>query len=322
MFNKLIIKNRKNKSLNSQILLIIFFLAMIIFLSIKSPFFFTWNNWRNILDHTALQIILALGMTFVIASGGIDLSVGAIAGLSGIFMAISMKSGVSVNLSIFIGIIGAIFLGFSNGYIISKFNINPFIITLGTMWIYRGLSLIITNGQPIYGFFKSFNVFGKGSFGPITVPILMAIIASILCFIILKRTKWGQYSLAIGGNESALLRSGVNVKRYKISIYIFSAIAGSIAGLILTSRLSTAEPNAGIMLELEAIAAVALGGSRMKGGQASILGTIIGSLLLGVLRNGLTILSIPSYYQQFIMGIIVVMAVIVSEIQGGEIVNE
>lgn len=299
----------------TQLFLLGILALLVIFLSIKSPFFLTWTNIRNILDHSSLQLIMAIGMTFVISSGGIDLSVGSIVALTGICIGLLLKGGVSVVLSSIIGVLIGGILGVFNGIIISKLKIAPFIVTIGSMSLYRGLSLVITEGMPIYGFPIRFTYFGKGDLGKINPPIMIATFIVILSVFLLKYTKWGQYTLALGGNEEALRRVGVPVNFYKTTVYMFSGLTSGLAGLIFTSRLNAAEPNAGFMLESDIIAAVILGGTSMKGGKASISGTVIACLLLGVVRNGLTILSISSYYQQLFIGSIIIISVSISEIR-------
>ncbi|RQD77604.1 MAG: ABC transporter permease [Candidatus Syntrophonatronum acetioxidans] len=297
----------------SQILLSILLLAIIVGLSSVSPFFLTWNNFRNILDHTSLHIVLALGMTFVICTGGIDLSIGSVSALSGVCMAVAMHAGLPVPQSIFIGIVAGMLIGLVNGTIISLLEINPFIITLGMMSVSRGLALIITGGIPIYGFGRSFTWWGSGYIGPLNPPILIAGILTIVSAIVLNMSKMGYYTLALGGNEEALRRSGVKTNFYKILVYVFCSLTAALGGFIVTARLNTAEPLAGWMFELDAIAAVVLGGTTMKGGKGSIFGTVLACMLLGVLRNGLTIMSIPSYYQQLLIGLIILTSVILSE---------
>lgn len=299
----------------TQLLLLTVLLLLVIFLSIKSPFFLTWNNIRNILDHTSTQLIMAIGMTFVISSGGIDLSVGSIVALSGICIGLLLKEGMSIALSAIVGIFIAGALGTINGIIISKLKIAPFIVTIGSMNLYRGISLVITKGMPIYGFPSEFTYFGKGNLGQINPPIIIGMILIVLSFFVLKYTKWGQYTLALGGNEEALRRVGVPVNFYKTTVYTISGLTAGLVGLILTSRLNAAEPNAGFMLESDIIAAVILGGTSMRGGRASISGTVIACLLLGVVRNGLTILSISSYYQQLFIGAIIIISVSISEMR-------
>ncbi len=299
----------------SQILLGCVLFITVILLSLASPFFMTWDNWRNILDQSALQVIIAVGMTFVICTGGIDLSVGSVTALSGVCMAVAMHAGASVGTAVFWGIVAGAFVGMTNGLLISRLNLNAFIVTLGTMAVARGVALIITKGIPIYGFPQEFIWWGNGHIGPLNPPMLIALFIALLGALVLNKTKLGYYTLALGGNEEALRRSGVAHKLYKLIIYTICGVTAAIGGLVVTARLNTAEPLAGSMFELDAIAAVVLGGTDMKGGMGSITGTVMACLLLGVLRNGLTILSIPSYCQQLAIGIIILAAIIISELR-------
>ncbi|MDD4802961.1 MAG: ABC transporter permease [Syntrophomonas sp.] len=299
----------------SQILLALILIIMAALLDQASPFFMTWDNWRNILDQSALLVIISVGMTYVICTGGIDLSVGAITALSGVCMAISLQAGLNTGESILIGLAAGAAIGLFNGLLISKLNLSPFIVTLATMSITRGIALILTKGIPIYGFPKDFTWWGSGHIGPVNPPILTALFLALLGALVLNRTKLGYYALSLGGNEEALRRSGVAHKTYKTIIYIISGVAAAIGGLVVTARLNTAEPLAGWMFELDAIAAVVLGGTDMKGGRGSITGTVMACLLLGMLRNGLTILNIPSYYQQLTIGVIILVAIIISELR-------
>ena len=298
-----------------QILLCVVLLGMVIFLSCASEYFLQWRNFKNILDQCAVYIILSIGMTFVIGSGGIDLSVGYLAGFAGVVMAICMEAGMFFPLAILIGLAVATFVGFLNGVIIANIKINPFITTLSTMSISQGLALLLTGGVSIYGFAQGFKAIGTGQLGPVTVPTVIAIVFVLIAMVLLNTTLWGKYCLSLGGNGEALRRTGVNTKRYKISVYMLSGFCAGVAGMIMAARLNSAAPIAGAGYELDAIAAVVLGGASMNGGTASMVGTFIACITLGVMRNGLTLLSIPTYYQYIITGAIIVIALIISEMR-------
>ncbi|MGI6428607.1 MAG: ABC transporter permease [Syntrophomonadaceae bacterium] len=308
----------KMQKMFPQLLLTGVLLLLIVILSITSEYFLSWENFRNILDQSSVHILLAIGMTFVIASGGIDLSVGNLAALSGVVMAVAMKQDIGVFPAVLLGYFVALLFGLINGLIVSYIKISPFITTLASMSIARGFALILTGGVSIYGFSTTFKFWGTGSIGPINPPILLSLIFSILGIFLLAKTLWGKYSLALGGNGEALRYTGVNVGLYRISIYCFSAICAATAGLIMTARLNSAAPLAGATYELDAIAAVVLGGTSMKGGKASIIGTFIACLTLGVIRNGLTMLAVPTYYQLVITGSIILAAIIISELRSRE----
>jgi ribose transport system permease protein len=298
-----------------QILLLAILILMILIMGISSEHFFAWKNFRNILDQSSVYIIISVGMTFVIASGGVDLSVGNLAGMTGVIMALLMKNNVPVIPAILLGLAAGVFIGIINGSIISFLKINPFITTLATMSIVRGIALALTGGVSIYGFPQSFKLWGTGSAGPVNPPIIIALLFVIAGMILISRTLWGKYSLSLGGNPEALRRTGVNVKSYRTSIYAVSGCCAAIAGLIMTARLNAAAPLAGANYELEAIAAVILGGGSFNRGSGSVLGTFIACLLLGVLRNSLTLLTVPTYYQQIITGIIILFGIITSELR-------
>ena len=256
-------------------------------------------------------------MTFVIASGGIDLSVGNLAALSGVVMAVAMKQDIEVPSSI-AGLFRSASIWVDQWSYRVLYQNKSFYYHTGLMSIARGFALILTGGVSIYGFSTTFKFWGTGSIGPINPPILLSLIFSILGIFLLAKTLWGKYSLALGGNGEALRYTGVNVGLYRISIYCFSAICAATAGLIMTARLNSAAPLAGATYELDAIAAVVLGGTSMKGGKASIIGTFIACLTLGVIRNGLTMLAVPTYYQLVITGSIILAAIIISELRSRE----
>lgn len=298
-----------------QILLTAVLIVMIIALSLSSEFFLTWKNFRNIFDQCSVYLLMSIGMTFVIASGGIDLSVGSVAGMSGVIMAVLMKAGMPVLPAVLLGILAGVLTGVINGALISYLKLFPFITTLATMTITRGIALVLTGGVSIYGFAQSFKWWGTGSIGPINPPITISLLFTVIAAIVMNRTLWGKYSLAIGSNAEALRRSGVNVKWYRISIYAVSAFCAAVAGLIMTARLNSAAPLAGSGYEMDAIAAVVLGGGSLNGGSGAIIGTFIACFTLSVLRNGLTMLAIPTYYQQLITGVIILAAIIIAEVR-------
>ncbi|SCG82875.1 ribose transport system permease protein [Proteiniborus sp. DW1] len=286
---------------------------MVIVLSIVSPFFLTLRNIKNILDQTSIYIILSVGMTFVICSGGIDLSIGSVIAFSAVISGIAMKGNVSVGVSVLLGLVVAMLIGCLNGFLISFIKINPLIVTLSTMSIFRGINILITNGKPVFGFSKAFTYWGSGSVGWLNWPIIISFIITLLGIIILSKTRFGYYTIGIGANEEALRRNGINTKRYKILIYTLCGFCAGIAGFIISARLNTAEPLAGTGYEMDAIAAVVLGGTDMNGGKGSISGTFIACLILGVMKNGLRILSISSNYQQLLTGLIILLSVASTE---------
>lgn len=296
-----------------QLLLGLVLLLLVFVLSSISPYFLTWDNIRNILNQSSLLIILAVGMSVVIGSGGIDLSVGSIAAVSGIVVAITDHYGAPPFGSIGAGLSAGLILGLINGYFVGVVKVNPFVVTLATMSAFRGVALILTQGMPIYGFDLQFQWWGTGMIGWLPVAVLIAGSITFLAFCLIKYTVFGYHLLAIGGNEVSAARNGISVTRIKIAVYGLCGLITAFAAIVVTARLNTAEPLAGYMFEMDAIAAAVLGGTNMRGGNSNIFGAVIASILLGVVRNGLTILGIPPYYQQLLIGSILLAAVIAAE---------
>ena len=289
-------------------------LLLIFIVSMLSPSFLSSRNILNILRQTSVNAIIAAGMTFVILTGGIDLSVGSVLALSGAFTASLLASGQSIIVAIIASILCGAVVGFLNGVVISKGKLQPFIATLATMTILRGVTLVFTDGKPITlgsdTLAMKFGQIGGGSIFTIPSPVIITILVFILCYFILNHTKMGRYTYALGGNEEATKLSGINTDKIKIWVYTVSGILSAIAGIIITSRLYSAQPTAGTGYELDAIAAVVLGGTKLTGGKGKISGTIIGALIIGVLSNSLNILDVSSYYQMMVKGIVILIAVL------------
>lgn len=297
------------------LLLLAALVALVAALALYSDFFMTRRNWINILDnHMAHQLLLAIGMTFVISSGGIDLSSGAVLALSGIVLALTFEMGGGVPLAVAAALLSAAAMGAFNGLLAANFTINPLIITLGTASLFRGAAIIITGGTPFYGMPKEFLRLTQ-DFLSLPIPVWIALAALALSFCALRCTKWGLYVLVIGSDSEALRRLGVNVAAYKISVYALSGFLAGAASLIITARLSTAEATAGIGMEMNAITAVVLGGTLLKGGKGTITGTAVACLLLSVIKNGLTMMSVDAHYQEFIVGALLLSAVIITELR-------
>jgi ribose transport system permease protein len=292
--------------------LIGFFLLCIV-LSILSDSFLTVNNWMNVLRQVSINALIAFGMTFVILTGGIDLSVGSVLALSSAITAGIMASGTNGFTAIIIGLLAGFLMGALNGVVITKGRVAPFIATLATMTMFRGLTLVYTDGRPITGFASDdilFQMMGRGYFLGIPVPVVFMIVVYVALYLVLKKTTFGRHTYAIGGNEEASRLSGIRVDRLKIWIYSLTGGLSALAGIILTSRLNSAQPTAGTAYELDAIAAVVLGGTSLSGGRGWIFGTLVGALIIGVLNNGLNLLNVSSFYQQVIKGLVILLAVL------------
>lgn len=278
---------------------------------ILSPRFLTLPNLINITQQTSINAIIAVGMTFVIISAGIDLSVGSIVAFSGIVLASAIEAGVPIPAAILIGVLIGLLCGVINGLLITFGKLPPFIATLGMMSVARGLALIYSGGRPISGFPESFRFLATAEVFHIPFSVIIMIIVAVIAHLLLTRTKFGRYTYAIGGNEEASILSGINVKFYKTFIYGFCGLLSGVAALLLTARLNSAQPTAGTMYELDAIAATVIGGTSLMGGEGTITGTLIGALIMGVLRNGLIILGVSSFVQQAVIGAVIILAVLI-----------
>ncbi|WP_210619854.1 ABC transporter permease [Mammaliicoccus lentus] len=300
-------------SLLEKIIPFIGLILLVVVISILNTAFLDLSNLLNLLRQVSINGLIAFGMTFVILTGGIDLSVGSILALSSAFTAILITSGLDPIVALIVGVLGGFLLGVFNGVLVTFGSMAPFIATLATMTIFRGLTLVITDGNPITDLGDSylFQLFGKGYFFGIPVPAVTMIIVFIVLAIILQKTTFGRHTYAIGGNEVASKISGIKVNKVKILIYGISGLMSALAGAILTSRLNSAQPTAGTSYELDAIAAVVLGGTSLTGGKGRIVGTLIGVLIIGVLNNGLNLLGVSSFYQQVVKGIVILIAVLI-----------
>ncbi|KAA1181858.1 ABC transporter permease subunit [Paenibacillus sp. B2(2019)] len=288
-------------------------IILIIIVTVLNPSFMEPLNILNLLRQVAINALIAFGMTFVILTGGIDLSVGSILALSSAFTANLMLSGWDPILAIVVGCLAGGLMGMVNGLMITKGRMAPFIATLATMTIFRGLTLVYTDGNPITGLGDSmtFQLFGRGYLLGIPVPAITMIIVFAVLWIVLHKTPFGRKTYAIGGNEKASIISGIKVDRIKIIIYSLTGMLSALAGAILTSRLNSAQPTAGTSYELDAIAAVVLGGTSLTGGRGRIVGTLIGALIIGILNNGLNLLGVSSFYQMVVKGIVIAIAVLI-----------
>ncbi len=286
--------------------------AVSIVMALTTENFLSSDNFLNIARQVSINAIIAVGMTCVILSGGIDLSVGSVMALSGTLMAGMMVAGVPPSAAIALGLGAGLAVGLFNGFFVAYAGMPPIIVTLATMGIARGLGLIYTGGYPIDGLPEAFAFFGRGNVLGIQTPVVIMLLVFALAYLLLDHTPIGRYIYAIGGNEEAARLSGVRVSRYKLLTYALSGLMCSIAGLVLSSRLMSGQPNSGIGFEMDAIAAVVMGGTSITGGRGSIVGTLIGALMLGVLNNGLNMMGVSPYVQNIIKGLIILFAIYIS----------
>ncbi|MEQ6391018.1 ribose ABC transporter permease [Bacillaceae bacterium S4-13-58] len=290
--------------------LIIFF-VLILFASFLSDSFFTTSNLLNVFRQVSIVAIISLGMTLVILTGGIDLSVGSVMAFAGAVVAGVMTSGVSLPVALMVAILVGIALGMFNGFIVTKGSVPAFIATLAVMVIARGMTLVFTHGNPIVVNGEGFRYIGGGELLGLPFPVILMIVLYIIMHLVLKHTTFGRYIYAIGGNEEAARLAGISVDRVKIAVYALAGFFASISALIYTSRLMSAQPNAGVGIELDAIAAVIIGGTRLSGGKGAVTGTLIGALIMGVLDNILNLMNVSPFYQDIAKGVVILLAVLV-----------
>nr|WP_238132188.1 ribose ABC transporter permease [Vibrio cincinnatiensis] len=290
-------------------------LFLVVVVSFLNPNFFTVDNILNILRQTSVNAIIAVGMTLVILTAGIDLSVGSVLALCGAFAASLIAFEVPVFVAVPTALLAGAVLGGISGIIIAKGKVQAFIATLVTMTLLRGVTMVYTDGRPISTGFTdtadAFAWFGTGYALGIPVPVWMMVIVFAAAWYLLNHTRFGRYVYAMGGNESAARLSGINVDRVKIGVYAICGLLSALAGIIVTSRLSSAQPTAGMGYELDAIAAVVLGGTSLMGGKGRIMGTLIGALIIGFLNNALNLLDVTSYYQMIAKAVVILLAVLV-----------
>lgn len=301
---------------------LIFLLGLIVVLSFLEPGFRTERNIMNVLRQVSIIGILAVGMTFVILTAGIDLSVGSMVAFTGIVCAATAKGsrtllaggttdpgGSRVLLAALAAIGLGLLLGLFQGFLIGKLDIPAFVVTLGGLGAWRGATLVFSEGQPISGFSKDFKFWGQGVVGRVPVPVIIFLLFVLVAFIILRYSQYGRWIYALGGNREAARLSGLNTTWLTISVYAISGFCAGVGGFLLTSRLNSAEQVAGQNYELQAIAAVVIGGTSLFGGVGGVIGTLIGTLLIGVLNNGLVILNVSPYWQPIVIAIILVASV-------------
>lgn len=286
-------------------------IALGLLFTLLSSHFFSVANLLNVAQQSAIIAIISVGMTFVIITAGIDLSVGSVMAFAGVVMASALQAGLPMSISILIGFGVGFGCGLVNGLLITYGNLPPFIATLGMMSIARGGALWYTDGRSISGFDGGFRFLATGEIFHIPVPVIIMIVIYAIAHFVLNHTKLGRYTYAIGGNEEAAILSGININFYKNVIYGIAGLLSAVAAVILTARLNSAQPIAGVMYELDAIAATVIGGTSLMGGQGTIVGTLIGALIIGVLRNGLNLVGVSSFIQQIVIGSVIIGAILV-----------
>lgn len=286
-------------------------LLLVIALSFASPYFFTARNLINVARQVSLYAIIASGMTFVILTGGIDLSVGSVVAVTGTFTAGMIKMGLPVPAALIVGMLTGVAFGLFNGLIVANTKIPAIIVTLATMTIARGSALLYSNGYPISGMPKIYTTLGRGYLGPFPIPVYVMVIIFVIMYIILNKSKFGRYVYALGGNEETVRLSGISVKKLKMKVYTLTGIMAGISGLLLSSRLGSGQPLAGEGWELDVIAAVVVGGTDIAGGRGTMIGTLIGAFIIGILNNGLNLLNVSPYLQLVVRGFVIIFAVFV-----------
>lgn len=307
---------RKNKKVNFKkfyraYALLLALLIIVVFFSIANPNFLVPINILNILTQTAVNGILAIGVTYVILTKGIDLGLGSYVAFTGVVAALFAQGEVNILVAILMGLIAGALIGTINGVIITKGSVAPFIVTLGMMTIVRGAALVISGGRPISGLSPSFNSISTLKIMGIPLPVIILLFVFLVSLFLLNKTTFGRYIYAVGGNEEAAHASGIRVNKVIVSVYIIAGLFAGIAGIVQASRISTGQPNIGVGYELDAIAAVVIGGTSLMGGVGTVTGTLIGALIISVINNGLDLLNVSSYYQQIIKGVIIIGALLI-----------
>ncbi len=281
----------------------------IIFFSFASEYFLSATNFVNVLRQVSIVGIMAVGMTFVILTGGVDLSVGGVTACVGVICAKLMVSGWNPLLAVLISLGFTALVGCVNAFFSHEFRLNPMIVTLATLQILKGISYIVTGAIPVYGFTEEFKVIGQGHIGQIPIPIIIMLVLYIVAYIVLKYTKFGQSIYGIGGNEEAVRLTGINIRKSKYGAYILCSVVSGIAGIVLLSRANTAQPSAGFGYEMDVIAGAVLGGISMSGGEGKITGVFAGVLVMAILSNGMLMMDVSEYWQWVTKGIVMLAAI-------------
>lgn len=284
-------------------------------LSAASPHFLTGMNLASLIRQTAVINIMALGVTLVIVAGGIDLSVGSLMALAALLGCMAMEGGSSMAAGVVIGLVAGAVLGLMNGLLVTQLRINPFIVTLGTLGIFRGVALLISGGLPIHGLPKEFSYLGEGEIVGVPFVLILLVVCAAGMHFLLMHTRLGRYALATGSNPESAYYSGVPVAFHTTAAYGICGLLTGLAGMVESSRLMTGQPTAGQGYELQAIAAVVIGGGSLRGGEGGVGGTLIGAMIMGLLANGSDLLGVSPYLQQAVIGAVIILAVFLDEIR-------
>lgn len=293
--------------------------VMVVTLAIITPivrgeqYFLNATNALQVFLQAAINLVVALGMTFVIAGAGIDLSVGSVIALGGLVAAFAMQAGVGPWGGLIVAMLVGMLCGAFNGLLVTRLGLQPFIVTLGTMGVFRGLALVISNGNPVYNFGPRFNAIFSGFVAGIPTAVVIAFVLALGCWWLLTQTRFGKYTLAIGSRDETVRLAGINVDAYKLRIYALCGVLTGVAAALLTARLSSADPIAGSLFELDAIAATVMGGTSLSGGVATIPGTVVGALIISLVRNGMNILNVPTFWQQLVIGSVIILAAVLDQ---------
>jgi ribose/xylose/arabinose/galactoside ABC-type transport system permease subunit len=294
-------------------------LIEVIIFSQLSPYFFTAENILNVSLQISITAIIAVGMTLVILTAGIDLSVGALVAWSGVIATSVLQIDLPFSLTLLLAMLAGLGIGALSGALagvfITRLNITPFIVTLALMTIWRGAAYMFTDGRPIWGLPEAFSILGSGRIFKIPVPTIIMIAIYVVAYVMLTQTRFGRHVYAVGGNKEAARLSGINTDRVLMQVYLICGMLAALSGILLASRMNSGQPNAGQMYELDVIAAVVVGGTSLFGGRGSIVGTFIGAMLIGVLKNGLNLLNVGSYVQMVVLGAVILLAVMMDQVR-------
>ncbi|HUI52898.1 MAG TPA: ABC transporter permease [Terriglobales bacterium] len=308
-------KSRRDRIVLQRLLPFLSLIVLFVALTIASPNFFTSTNLSSVVRQTAVINIMALGMTMIMITGGIDLSVGAILAMGGVVGTMAMEKGLSIPVGVLIGILTGLSCGFANGLMITQLRVQPFIVTLGTLGVFRGTTLIITNGLPVHQIPQQFSYMGEGNMLGVPFVLWILVACAVITHILLEHTRLGRYTFAIGSNREAAVYAGIPVKFHTTAVYAIGGMLTGLAGMIEASRLMTGQPTAGQGYELQAIAAVVIGGGSLQGGEGSVMGTLVGAFIMGLLSNGSDLLGVSPYLQQAIIGAVIILAVTLDEVR-------